>query len=898
MIQLYKLVIIGILFLSTVNFSYMVSLLDETENESGGGGDYTAVAFGTVGSITTGTAMYESSRSSSTMQEANTPRSLQDKVDNKEQQVSNNVLGPHQNRIKNGYGNGETPQRATVEKYFPELLQTFESMIDDNVDSPTTASIELSNVIQRQSQSQQRQQEQSTPQNITLTPTSTPSITLVTQGNVSKFPRLLYLLQRWDGPISCAFYITTLDELYSFTNYIQDQTNNTSFHKHVSVHLLFEPSLALFYPINTIRNLALRNAKEDLQSQYVFLNDIDLIPSHHSHDKIVTLILNQPTKSIPEKTFWILPAFERFSVDQSISNEVNDLALVPENKTALMYALQEEQVAPFHSYDPGQHGPTNYGKWYATTTTTTAKSATTTTTIGENGIYSVEYKFRFEPYGIVRSQDIHEYFPKFRGYGQNKVTFFLEAFYRGYQFQVIPDIFVVHMNHEFYDGRDRKKDGNSDFVYPQFQTYLEETYHVPITSTKEKELKKTSFRTRDKDLNTTAFPCHYLSKRMEEFKILPHYNQQQRLNTFSKWLPTSASSKYDITIVTMMHPSSSMFNRLIATASNWSGLISVAVFIHSNDLDVKQKAKSEIKKFQTKHKSLLGNRVSFHLVIDMVESRGQDVNVFPRNLLRNVAMDNVHTDYILVLDMDLIPSLNAHDTLKNQLQVLDERNNDSYKYALVVPAFEKSQKYGKEYKETASTKSKLLEMMKDVPKSYGVFLNSSKVQAHNATNSEKWYKSTDLYEVKYEVDYEPYVVVRKDITLPPFWEHFTGFGRNKLEWIEELHLAKFKFVVAPDSFVVHQNHKKYGLRYLRPYVVYEYARRFQAYVDKVYGQRTQDANSIIEWESQKYKKWKEKVDYKEKIGYLSGQHTVESSKRRDNEFEICMNRLNLARIKH
>ena len=71
--------------------------------------------------------------------------------------------------------------------------------------------------------------------------------------------------------------------------------------------------------------------------------------------------------------------------------------------------------------------------------------------------------------------------------------------------------------------------------------------------------------------------------------------------------------------------------------------------------------------------------------------------------------------------------------------------------------------------------------MKKNDKTYKIFLLKSKTQAHNATDYERWYATDDqLYDVSYQADYEPYVVVRRDSNLPPFWEHFTGFGRNKL----------------------------------------------------------------------------------------------------------------------
>ena len=773
-------------------------------------------------------------------------------------------------------------QRRSLEENIPQLLNAFISSqrptetISSSTSSNTNVEnnydyynhhIQLSNVFQGK--------------NISSDPNS---ITLVTQGNVSRFPRLLHLLQRWQGPISCAMYITTEEELYNWHNYVQEQRNNTLFQKYVSLHLIFKPSSSSLsdnlYPINLLRNLALQHAKH--QSDYVFLDDIDLMPPPQSHTTILSLLQQH---DLQPKTFWILPAFERLPADKhDIQND--DITLIPRNKSSLYDALQREDIQPFHAHNPLEHGLTNYAKWYNATT-----------------IYDIEYGFKFEPYGIVRSQELHDFYPDFRGFGGNKLTFFIEAYYREFKFQVLPNHFVVHMTHDFQDTRNSITDGNRREVYPKFQRYLEERYGIPTSSSTYEELQKKEYRYRDSMINTTNFPCHYLINREKEFDIIPSYNKLQRVNTLVKWLPSSTQSKYDITIVTMMDPSQSMFKRLEKMANNWSGQISVAVFINSNDDEVKDKAMSKIRQFQSKHEDSFGLRVVFHLVINLRGDRGKDQNIFPRNLLRNVALDNAPTDYVLVLDMDLAPSLNAHDYLKKHLQSIEEKetllspsSSTSSSYALVVPAFQRSSKYGED-ENLARTKPELLQIMKENPKIYDIFLRKDKLQAHNATNYDKWFNITattttsesnnGIYNVSYVADYEPYIVVKKDANLQPFWEHFTGFGRNKLEWIEELYLSGYEFLVVPDCFVVHKNHKKYGLRKIRPFIVDEYSWRFESYVKKKYGRRIQDVKAVSAWGDLAYEKWG-KLQEENKTEEVSWERMVENSDNRDKEFATCM----------
>lgn len=805
-------------------------------------------------------------------------------------------------------------QQQTLEKHFPHLLNalisTERTFVENDTRTDTQTAtrtateaedrtgtnshhqkhIELANVIQR---------------NMPQTPQS---ITLVTQGNVSRFQRLLFVLERWNGPISVAMYIRTKEELYTWYTLVQEQANNALFQKYVSIHLFFESkessspqspssytsshlSSRHFYPINYLRNLALRNAVTE--SDYVFLNDIDLMPPANAHDTVLSTIQEQiqqqqqkQQQQKSDKTFWILPAFERFPIGEEQA-DVNDLSLIPHDKQSLLEALQKDLVAPFHTYGQTQHGYTNYAQWYNMTTT-----------------YTVPYGYKFEPYCIVKSKDLHDYFPLFRGFGKNKLSFFLEAYYRNYTFQVLPNHFVVHMDHTFLDHRSLQYDGNSEDVYPRFQEHLKEEYGIPTTSSSEQELMKTAYRYRDTMFNTTQFPCHYIMNRKEEFDIIPHYNEPLHPNTLVKLLPFPSTSQYEVSIVTMMHPSKSMFNRLRLMASQWTGQISVAVFIGSNDAESISRAKSKIRKFHVENANELSSssssksfssRISFHLVTSLNNRTGEDVNVFPRNLLRNVALDNAQTDYVTVLDIDLAPSLNAHEYLKKHLQSLAEtdkltpKSTSTAPYALVIPAFEKSSKNGKIDKTTLSTKPELVKVMEDKNQTaYKIFLLKSKKQAHNATNYDKWYTSNEMYDVDYEVDYEPYIVVRKDSNLPPFWEHFTGFGRNKLEWIEELYISGYKFKVAPDLFLIHKSHKKYGLRRVRPFIVDEYSWRYQNYLEATYGRRMQTVAELSRWGNSTYDRWDLFVKEEEKTEEVTWKRMHERSEQRDVEFGTCM----------
>ena len=54
------------------------------------------------------------------------------------------------------------------------------------------------------------------------------------------------------------------------------------------------------------------------------------------------------------------------------------------------------------------------------------------------------------------------------------------------------------------------------------------------------------------------------------------------------------------------------------------------------------------------------------------------------------------------------------------------------------------------------------------------------------------------FEFHWELDFEPYIVVRKDI--PEYDSRFLGFGWNKVSHIMELHAQGYEFVVLPNAF--------------------------------------------------------------------------------------------------
>ncbi|XP_063608554.1 xylosyl- and glucuronyltransferase LARGE2s-like [Penaeus indicus] len=118
--------------------------------------------------------------------------------------------------------------------------------------------------------------------------------------------------------------------------------------------------------------------------------------------------------------------------------------------------------------------------------------------------------------------------------------------------------------------------------------------------------------------------------------------------------------------------------------------------------------------------------------------------------------------------------------------------------AWIVPAFE-TQRYRLSFPRSKAELLNRLDMGELFTFRYHVW-----TKGHAPTNFAKWRTATTPYKVTWEQDFEPYIVVRKDV--PEYDTRFVGFGWNKVSHIMELHVMGFDFIVLPNSFIVHMPH--------------------------------------------------------------------------------------------
>ncbi len=233
-------------------------------------------------------------------------------------------------------------------------------------------------------------------------------VTLITQLSLDRMPLLEMILELWDGPLSASLYVEE-SQILELLRIIHD--SSVLQRENVAIHVVYKKQ-ETNYPINFLRNLAWSYSN----SPYVFLNDVDLIPSKDTYLKIRQALRHSPLINAA----LVVPAFE---------TAINGL-LYPESKQHLKELIRQEKVTPWRVslYAPS-HGPTDYDQWLETSQP-----------------YEIQWKYNYEPYVVV-AYDSARYDERFVGYGKNKVLQIEELHAQGYSFIVLPDVYIIHYPH-------------------------------------------------------------------------------------------------------------------------------------------------------------------------------------------------------------------------------------------------------------------------------------------------------------------------------------------------------------------------------------------------------------------------------------------------------------------
>ncbi len=273
-------------------------------------------------------------------------------------------------------------------------------------------------------------------ENIDATPAK--GVTLVSQCSVNHLVHLAALSERWRGPISVAVFATDSQSIADAMNcLLRLYFCVPSMRQDVSIHLVFplvtslktSPKLRpvdsvtcnneviqssekfvqsrnyafakkIKYPNNLLRNVASSHSR----TEYVFVIDIDMLPSSNLHSAFTHFAekhLSGKSRHVSgDRTVFVVPAFE---LQSGLS--------VPEDKKTLLDLWKRREVRPFY-YEMCWRcqKPTDFEGWR-----NLSRSA------GLSIGYEVEWKDPWEPF-YIGPRSVPRYDERFKQYGFNRIS--------------------------------------------------------------------------------------------------------------------------------------------------------------------------------------------------------------------------------------------------------------------------------------------------------------------------------------------------------------------------------------------------------------------------------------------------------------------------------------------
>ena len=274
------------------------------------------------------------------------------------------------------------------------------------------------------------------------------------------------------------------------------------------------------------------------------------------------------------------------------------------------------------------------------------------------------------------------------------------------------------------------------------------------------------------------------------------------------------TAKVDVTLVTQC--SVNLMHHLVALSNHWKGPISVTVF--APDLQAVVAMEVIVKLYQCVVS--VRQNLTIHLVYPFVQApetipsftssrdfsscinleefldqkviKNQNYDLggtkYPNNLLRNVAVSNTQTEYIFVIDIDMLPSGNIHQdfiefadqhSLMAETHVLDDRT------AFVVPAFEVLQGVP-----PPRDKERLLRLWQEGE--LRPFYSETCWKCQRWTDYDWWRNLTAdshsklqiAYELEWKDPWEPFYIGPR--TAPRYDERFKQYGFNRISQVSHI----------------------------------------------------------------------------------------------------------------
>ena len=312
--------------------------------------------------------------------------------------------------------------------------------------------------------------------------------------------------------------------------------------------------------------------------------------------------------------------------------------------------------------------------------------------------------------------------------------------------------------------------------------------------------------------------------------FIPTWSGEYKVRLFHSSPDFTNWNFHDVTLVTQC--SVNRLYNLKELSFRWNGPISIAVFIPGQEAGFAFDAIEGLKKC---YPDTIAKQVSFHLaypsnheadisgrnsleykscqdLLKIIENYGEanyEHSIpYPHNVLRNAARNGVTTEFVFLIDVDVLPSID----LRSNFIAYAHRNNlignKKEKRVYVVPVFEIKQGYP-----VPMTKRALLDANAD-----GLvrpFHNVTCWWCHKPERHEDWLKLANPnpkqlgagFIADWEKSWEPFYIARRNVPL--FDERFKQYGYDRIEQICELHLMNYDFVVLDKAFLIHRGWKEF-----------------------------------------------------------------------------------------
>ena len=199
-----------------------------------------------------------------------------------------------------------------------------------------------------------------------------------------------------------------------------------------------EKRVEFFYPINTLRNIALKH----VVTTHAVSIDIDYILCKNFRESFINAHADV-TYPGDDHVAIVVPAFE--FVETNVNNAV------PPTKIDVVKLWKSKKIdVPDAKTYPSGHAATNSEQWMHLEVNKMQEK-----------YYSIQYTYGMQPFLILRAP-FPTYDERFVGYGQNRISNVYELNLMGYSFFVDPKLFLFHRPIQFTEGGLRTKEKTNE----------------------------------------------------------------------------------------------------------------------------------------------------------------------------------------------------------------------------------------------------------------------------------------------------------------------------------------------------------------------------------------------------------------------------------------------------